>query len=236
MSNLLSDRVALVTGAARGIAPVVLLAVGLCVPSLADAQTRSAGAWGNSWTSVPTVMILTQGNDNRVTLVREAVAFWNQTFAGLGSPFRLGSVTTASGAIASAELAALSEKVRSRTGPAVLSTNVSRWPGHIVVVLSDGAFVSFAARWPERQKALVAIRNAQGFPLALPNVARNVIAHELGHAIGLGHNGDPTKLMCGRPAPCRPDAFAAKTSHYFPLTSDEKAALKRMYPADWKAQ
>jgi predicted Zn-dependent protease len=32
--------------------------------------------------------------------------------------------------------------------------------------------------------------------MSLPNVPRNVIAHELGHAIGLPHNSDPALLMC----------------------------------------
>jgi hypothetical protein len=57
-----------------------------------------------------------------------------------------------------------------------------------------------------------------------------VIAHELGHAIGLAHNSDPTMLMCGRPAPCRPMAFQSATEHYFSLTSDEKALLLQLYP------
>ncbi len=68
----------------------------------------------------------------------------------------------------------------------------------------------------------------------LPNVARNVIAHELGHAIGLGHNSDPAKLMCGRPAPCRPNLFRCDEARVFPLTDDEKRQLSGMYPREWK--
>ena len=60
-----------------------------------------------------------------------------------------------------------------------------------------------------------------------------VIAHELGHAIGLGYNNDPTKLMCGRPAPCRPDKFRSSVGKYFPLTEVEKAYLLKIYPATW---
>jgi hypothetical protein len=44
---------------------------------------------------------------------------------------------------------------------------------------------------------------------------------------------DPTMLMCGRPAPCRPMEFQSTIEHYFPLTGDEKALLLQLYPADW---
>jgi hypothetical protein len=174
--------------------------------------------------------------DPRLVAVEEAVDFWNRTLAEMGSGFRFGPIRRVVGEVSDEDLRALSGLNLWGGGwtlrGAWLEQHPSpfdRFEGDLLIALSPSAdFVSFSSRIGDRH--LVAIRDAHVEPLTLPNVVRNVVAHELGHALGLRHNGDPTTLMCGRPATCRPKIYTSDTPRFFPLTIADRDRLLGTYP------
>jgi Matrixin len=202
----------------------VLIVVGLTV-DLARAQ------FGVPWRHVPKITVVSAAGDSRLRAVDEAIAFWNRTLAEIGSGFRLGSLSRIVRPIPEDALQILSAEVLSGRGrSASIPPALRDLPGDITIVLAESGFVSFTGPFDENSKRVVGIRGTSHPPMNLPNVPRNVIAHELGHAIGLGHNSDPTTLMCGRPASCRPDLFRSDQPRMFSLTADEKHRLLTMYP------
>jgi hypothetical protein len=196
-------------------------------PSRAQAPGKIPG-WA-PWQEGPSITVVSAKNDYRLPFVDKAVDFWNAEFSRLGSPFRLGAVVHVVGDIPAADIHSV------RAAPLAPPDSVQRADGNVIVALSEDAnFASFTVGWRERRKALIAIKrfsSTPSFPLQMPDSSRNDIVHEFGHAVGLGHNSDPSSLMCGG-AWCH---FANPREDYFPLTKAEEAQLLKLYPPDWKS-
>jgi len=178
------------------------------------------------------VTILSDSSDTRLPAAREAIAHWSSEFHRLNRRLQFDSATVRADSIADDVVRAAQNEATVGGGPSTdrLLAKLADTPGDIVVVLTHADLISFSVRWRSGSKGVVAIRRADIMPLSLPNTVRNVVAHELGHVLGLNHNADSTTLMCGRPASCRPIAFVSDSPRFFPLTKDDERWIESRWP------
>jgi hypothetical protein len=178
------------------------------------------------------ITILGDSADPRVPPAREALAYWNGEFRRLGRRVQFDSGRVRRDFVPDDVVRAAGGEAVFGGGPSTirLLTRLAEDSSDIVIVLTQADLISFSVPWRRGDKGAVGIRRSDIMPLSLPNTVRNVVAHELGHVLGLQHNGDSTTLMCGRPASCRPAAFASANAHFFPLTPQDEQRIRNRWP------
>jgi hypothetical protein len=187
-------------------------------PSDGIPSSQNVLRWG-AWKWRPSIVVMSGKGDPRVPAVHEARNFWNAELSKLRTSFRLGPVSHIP------EYVRLDELNRP---PDDLLNFVTKTGGDVVVALSYDSTRSFTTQWRSSRKLFILIASEKTDEFKTPGAARNLVAQELGHTIGLRRNECATVLKCGD------SVWTFPGERFLPLTDQEKAQLAEMYPPNWK--
>ena len=173
------------------------------------------------------VVLVADAADDRNGMVVEAASFWNRAAAdlGLSAAFAEPRLTVPPEGLRPFEnyahqLSQLAGRLHSSDPgpappPALLGLDAE-----VVVLLSAQALMPFAWPYAGDGRHFVAVPAGD----ERDRVVRNVIAHELGHVLGLKHLREPGVLMC---QPCDTSAaVGGDASRFLPLTDLDRERLR----------
>ncbi len=186
------------------------------------------------------VIIAGHTGDARLSLVGEAVEFWRATLGELG----LEPVFSAPEVMMLARpdlrtLENLARRLSQRSGRGAHGglepdppRELAAIGGDVVLLLSSQNILPFAWPLPARESTpsvrfFVVIRAERSASVGARTTLRNVIAHELGHTLGLRHAGNPAVLMC---MPCD-QSPGSEPAGFPPLTARDRSRLRELYGA-----
>jgi len=183
------------------------------------------------------VVLVPTTEDGRLAASHEAIRYWNDVLADLGIETRLGVPRIVVESPVARAVENYARQIAQRAFRLPAGDAEPRPPdaltgleADIVVLLSRQDIMSFT--WPlpkvDPPRHLIVIRSVRGPYRNDAMVSRHVVAHELGHAIGLGHNNEPHALMCG---PCQPLTAEADDTGFLPLTDADRARLVELHGA-----
>ena len=195
-----------------------------CLPAASSAQVEAAAK----------ILILSPTeSDERLESTLEAIEFWNRTFRELDLEPVLVDFEVIVASPVTHALENYAFKISRRAGrpsagpyePAA-PVELSALDADVVVLLSKQNLMQFAWPLPQTAHYFIAINASSEWSPIDPRKMRNVIAHELGHAVGLTHVDGPSALMC---QPCRiPDEREGDPA-FLPLTEHDRSRLVELY-------